>query len=71
MSLQNKIIKDLNRVVNVKSLCCQCHHAIHHGEDEMKSMMVERLYKHSRDELKEVGIQITLSDLKKAYGIKE
>ncbi|PHF83539.1 McrA protein [Bacillus toyonensis] len=71
MSLQDNIIKDLDRVVNVKSLCCQCHRAIHHGEDEMKSMMVEKLYKDSRDELEEVGIEITLSDLKKAYGIKE
>ena len=46
------------------------HRAIHHREDEGKSKIIEKLYKDSRDGLEAIGIQTTLSDFKKAYGIK-
>ena len=61
---------DLDRVLNIKGLCPLCHRAIHHREDEGKSKIIEKLYKDSRDGLEAIGIQTTLSDFKKAYGIK-
>jgi 5-methylcytosine-specific restriction enzyme A len=70
MSLQDKFIYDLNRVLNIKGLCLLCHRAIHHREDEGKSKIIEKLYKDSRDGLEAIGIQTSLSDFEKTYGIK-
>lgn len=70
MALQSHFINDLDRVVNIKSLCPNCHRAIHHGTDDMKAEMVGMLYRKSRDELESKGIEITLSHLKSAYGVE-
>lgn len=70
MSLQSKIVQDLDRLSNLKPLCPVCHRAIHHGEDGVKAEIIEKLYRESRDDLEKTGIEITFGDLKKAYQIK-
>lgn len=69
MSFQQYFSNDLDRVANIKSLCPNCHRAIHHSNNDKKAELINILYKKSFDKLKEVGIEITLSDLKLFYKI--
>ncbi|WP_240903910.1 MrcB family domain-containing protein [Chengkuizengella sediminis] len=67
MNLQTNFEYDLDRIVNLLSLCPTCHRAIHHSIDEVKEQMLRKLYYERRDRLKSVGIEIAFSDLIKAY----
>lgn len=69
MAVQQHFANDLDRAANIRSLCPNCHRAIHHSDDDRKAEMIDLLYKKSRDQLEKVGIEITLTDLKTAYKI--
>lgn len=69
MGVQRYFANDLDRIENIISLCPNCHRAIHHSDDDRKAEMIELIYKKTEDQLKEVRIEITLSDLKAAYKI--
>lgn len=71
MKLQGSFKYKLDRTVNILSLCASCHRTIHLGIDEVKEIMLRKFYDESRDLLEKVGIEITFSDLKKAYNIDE
>jgi len=60
---------DLDRAANIVSLCPVCHKRIHHSEDKEKLQMVNALLKKRKDKLEQVGIEVTLTQLKAFYGI--
>lgn len=60
---------DLDRVANIVSLCPNCHRKIHHGTDEERFVMIELLFKKLNERLKQVGIEVTLTQLKEFYEI--
>ncbi|WP_411954772.1 MrcB family domain-containing protein [Alkalibacillus sp. S2W] len=71
MNLQSMYKNDLDRLVNIISLCPNCHRAIHHGTDDIKEKILRKLYVDRHEMLKSVGIEITFEQLKKAYGISK
>lgn len=50
---------------NIVSLCSHCHNEIHYGRDRLK--LLKKLYDERKDLLKEVGIELTFSELKMMY----
>ena len=55
---------------NIVPLCPNCHKAVHLGNDTSKMRILERIFEKRRASLKEIGIDITFSDLLNFYGIK-
>lgn len=62
---------DLDRSQNIVCLCANCHRKIHYGTDRVRLSMIEKLYQKIRTRLDEVGIQLTLDEVKSYYGIRE
>lgn len=62
-----KYSKNIDCVQNIVSLCPICHRALHHGIFEVKKIILEKLFDKKKEELKEIGIQITKEDLFKYY----
>lgn len=60
---------DLDRAANIVSLCPNCHRRIHYGTDIERLSMIETVYKRIEDRLKQVGIDVTMTQLKEFYGI--
>ncbi len=60
---------DLDRAANIVSLCPNCHRKIHHGTDQEKLLMIDTLYKKIEGRLNQVGIDVTMTQLKEFYGI--
>ncbi|MFA1739358.1 MrcB family domain-containing protein [Lysinibacillus fusiformis] len=60
---------DLDRAANIVSLCPNCHRKIHHGSDIERLSMIETLYEKIEGRLKQVGIEVTMTQLKEFYGI--
>lgn len=50
---------------NIVSLCSNCHNLIHYGKDNKD--LVKVLYERRKDELKKVGIMLSLDELLKYY----
>lgn len=50
---------------NIVSLCSNCHNQLHYGEGANE--LIEKLYSSRKDDLKKVGINISLVELKKMY----
>ncbi|MBT2734120.1 MrcB family domain-containing protein [Bacillus sp. ISL-7] len=71
MKLQIQFDFHLDKVSNILSLCPVCHRLLHHGPDEVKKTILEKLFYERMDKLKKIGILINFNDLKKAYGIDE
>lgn len=69
MSIQDRFECDLDRAENIKSLCPNCHRAIHHARGDIKSDLIERLYHSSSEDLNSIGIEIDLVELKGVYGV--
>lgn len=57
----------LDQIANVKSLCPNCHRAIHYGDDNTRNEIIEKLYWQSIKELEKVGLKVSLEDLIKMY----
>lgn len=54
---------------NIVSLCPNCHRAIHYSEKETKKALIEKLYNIQKTKLHNIGLNITLNELIKIYGI--
>ena len=59
--------KNIDIPENIVGLCPNCHRAIHNANKETKMKILERLYNNKIDDLKKVGIDITLEDLYNKY----
>lgn len=67
MNKQADFAYSLDRVANVKSLCPNCHRAIHYGGAKVRNEIIEKLYWQSIDSLKKIGLTISLDDLIDMY----
>lgn len=56
---------------NIVCLCPTCHRQIHYGADNVKRALIEKLYKGTKEKLKNVGLTLTMEELMKLYSIKE
>lgn len=61
---------DLDRTANIVSLCPTCHRKIHHGVDEVRLPMIEKLFEKIKGRLEKVGIEVTMTQLKEFYAVK-
>lgn len=52
---------------NVVSLCSHCHNLLHYGRFEDKKVILEKLYNDRKDDLKSMGVDISLEDLEGYY----
>ena len=55
---------------NIVCLCPTCHRQIHYGADDVKRVLIEKLYKGTKEKLKRVGLTLTKEELLKLYSIK-
>ncbi|PHD71678.1 McrA protein [Bacillus sp. AFS043905] len=69
ISRQSDFVYELDRIENIVVLCPTCHRLLHHGEDEERDVLLEKLHAEFADTLSEAGIYIPLPELKKMYGI--
>ncbi|MGL6103724.1 MAG: MrcB family domain-containing protein [Exiguobacterium acetylicum] len=60
---------DLDRAANIVCLCPNCHRKIHYGEDDVRLPMIESLFAKVKERLEQVGIEVTLTQLKEFYNI--
>ena len=65
MGYQDFFENTLDTPANIVSLCSNCHNLIHYGLDYEK--ILEELYQKRKNRLKEVGLEITFSQLKEFY----
>lgn len=56
---------------NIISLCSTCHNCLHYGIDAERIKLLEKLYDERNEVLKNVGLKITLEELKKYYKITD
>lgn len=61
---------DLDRTANIVSLCPSCHRKIHHGVDEVRLPMIQKLFEKIKGRLEKVGIEVTMTQLKEFYSVK-
>jgi len=57
-------------VENIISLCPNCHRAIHYGDNETKNKMIEKLFEIRKEIYRKIGLELSLDDIKKMYGVK-
>ncbi len=71
IKLQQKIWKQYNInvdcVENIVSLCPTCHKAFHNGTNEVKTKLIENIYKQVIQKYNTIGFDITLDEIKKLY----
>ncbi|MGM1022994.1 MAG: MrcB family domain-containing protein [Bacillota bacterium] len=68
--LQQDFDKNLDRVTNIVSLCPNCHRLLHHGDDNERHSLILKLFSERRDALERLGIEITPTQLLKAYNVE-
>ncbi|MDE6440187.1 MAG: hypothetical protein K2K51_04125 [Bacteroidales bacterium] len=61
--------RNIDCMNNIVSLCPTCHRKIHYASDKEKRIMIEQLYKKYKDKLREVGLDISLTELLELYDI--
>lgn len=61
----------LDNSANIVVLCPNCHKAIHMGSDEVKEKMLRKLFYPRAEKLESKGIELTFSQLKEMYGLKD
>jgi len=73
VKISKKFWKDYSRNIdtesNIVSLCPNCHRMIHLGNAEEKAKIIERLYELKHPGLHQIGIILTLEQLKGIYHI--
>ena len=57
----------LDVIANIISLCSNCHNCLHYGSKDERETILARLYFSRHKLLEEVGLKITLDELKKLY----
>jgi len=60
---------ELDRAANILCLCPTCHRKIHHAVDEVRLPMIESIFYKIHGRLKNVGIEVTMTQLKEFYAI--
>lgn len=68
MSQNDKFDNDLDVLANIVSLCSECHNRIHYGRDA--NLLIKKLFDERIERLRSAGINITLKELYKIYGVK-
>lgn len=69
MKLQDKMKYNLDTQSNIVCLCPTCHRLLHHGTDEQREAILKKLFYERRQALEDLKLEITFSDLKRAYNI--
>lgn len=68
MCAQKDFEINIDRIENIATLCPLCHKAIHHANKEYKRELLSKIYNPAKqEELKNLGINITLDDLLNKY----
>ena len=57
----------LDVVANIVSLCSNCHNCLHYGNKDEREAILARLYFLRKERLEEVGLKITLKELRELY----
>jgi len=60
---------NIDCVENLISLCPTCHKAFHYGSNEVKSAIIEDLYKTCAPKYKAIGLKISLTEIKDLYRV--
>jgi len=60
---------NIDCVENIVSLCPNCHRAIHYGAPKIKESMLINIFNKRIINLNNIGLSITINDLKKYYNI--
>lgn len=60
---------NIDCVENLVSLCPTCHKAFHYGSNEVKSALIEDLYKTCAPKYNAIGLNISLEEIKNLYKI--
>ncbi|MCL2865710.1 MAG: HNH endonuclease [Lachnospiraceae bacterium] len=66
-SYQKNYTKSLDVTANIVSLCSNCHNCLHYGSAEERNFILDELYEDRKSRLDDVGLTITLNELKKLY----
>lgn len=69
MKFYEEYENDLDDINNIVSLCPNCHRQIHLGEKDGVTGIIEILYGKQKDLLTRAGLDVSLADLKKKYGV--
>ncbi len=69
MKFYEQYTNDLDDIHNIVSLCPTCHRKIHYGKKSEVSDMLELLFKKQGPILEHAGFIISLTELKKKYGV--
>ena len=69
MAFSDRFDVSLDREQNIVSLCSNCHNEIHYGRDARN--LVEKLYADRKELLSAAGIDISLDELLRMYGVKK
>lgn len=67
MSAQKDFNINLDRLVNIVSLCPICHSAIHLGADSVRLDVLSKIYMDREDLLKQCGLNISIGELFSKY----
>ncbi|MGL5797705.1 MAG: HNH endonuclease [Cetobacterium sp.] len=67
MNSQDSFKNSLDVLGNIVSLCPNCHRMIHHGDENCKNIIIEKLYNEKQKDLQKFGLEITLEAMKKIY----
>lgn len=59
--------RNIDCVENIISLCPNCHRAVHFGDLETKTKLIEKMFDIQKDKFKSVGIEISLAELIDLY----
>ncbi|WNF35249.1 hypothetical protein RJD24_12315 [Bacillaceae bacterium IKA-2] len=70
MQLQFKYDVKLDKVDNILTLSPFIHRLIHHGTDDQRLEILNKLYNDRKHHLLQIGINITFDQLKQAYNIE-
>lgn len=65
----NKYHRNIDSEANIVSLCPTCHRRIHFGSYDEKTEIIKQLYNQRIDKLKSIGINISLDELLRLYGL--
>jgi len=71
MKEQENFDEYLDNPANILVLCPNCNKAIEMGSDDIKETMLRKLFYSRIEKLENMGIELTFSQLKKMYGIKD
>ena len=66
-SYQKNYSNSLDVTANIVSLCSNCHNCLHYGSADERNKILDKLYSDRKKRLEDVGLKITLSELKKHY----